>query len=104
MVGWHHWVIGHEFEQALGFGDGQEILACYSPPGHKELDKTEQLRTHIKDVNIQSVMISCDQTPLALKPDSLWAPPPIARTPTGKPDMDSGLSFLWQGLCDTIAF
>ena len=55
------------------------------------------------DINIQSVMISCDQTPLALKPDSLWAPPPIARTPTGKPDMDSGLSFLWQGLCDTIA-
>ena len=29
---------GHEFEEALGVGDGQESLACYSPWGHKELD------------------------------------------------------------------
>ena len=28
MVGWHHWLDGHEFEQALGFGDGQGGLAC----------------------------------------------------------------------------
>ena len=26
MVGWHHWLYGHEFEQALRFGDGQEAL------------------------------------------------------------------------------
>ena len=31
MVGWHHRLIGHEFEQALGVGDGQEGLACCSP-------------------------------------------------------------------------
>ena len=31
MVGWHHWLNGHEFEQALGFGDGQGSLACCSP-------------------------------------------------------------------------
>ena len=43
MVGWHHWLIGHEFEQALGVGDGQGGLACCSPWGHKELDITEQL-------------------------------------------------------------
>ena len=40
MVGWHHWLDGHEFEQALGVGDGQGSLACYS---HKELDTTEWL-------------------------------------------------------------
>ena len=43
MVGWHHWLNGHEFEQALGVGDGQGSLACCSPWGHKELDMTEQL-------------------------------------------------------------
>ena len=29
MVGWHHQHDGHEFEQALGVGDGQGSLACY---------------------------------------------------------------------------
>ena len=43
MVGWHHQLNGHEFEQAPGVGDGQGGLACYSPWGHKELDTTEQL-------------------------------------------------------------
>ena len=44
MVGWHYWLSGHEFEQALGVGDGQESLACCSPWGHKESDKTELLK------------------------------------------------------------
>ena len=43
MVGWHHWLDGHQFEQALGAGDGQESLVCCSPWGHKESDITEQL-------------------------------------------------------------
>ena len=42
-VGWHHWLNGHEFEQALGVGDGQGSLACCSPWGRKELDVTEWL-------------------------------------------------------------
>ena len=33
MVGWHHRLNRHEFEQALGVGDGQESLACCSPWG-----------------------------------------------------------------------
>ena len=33
MVRWHHWLNGHEFEQALGVGDGQGSLACCSPWG-----------------------------------------------------------------------
>ena len=43
MVGWHHWLDGHEFEQALGVGDGQGRLACCSLWGYKESDTTEQL-------------------------------------------------------------
>ena len=41
MVGWHHQLIGHEFEQAPGDGEGQRSLVCCSPWGHKELDMTE---------------------------------------------------------------
>ena len=43
MVGWHHQFNGHEFEQALGVGDGQGSLVCCSSWGRKELDTTEQL-------------------------------------------------------------
>ena len=43
MVGWHHRLDKHKFEQALGVGDGQGGLVCYSPCGCKELDMTEQL-------------------------------------------------------------
>ena len=43
-VGWHHWLDGHEFEQALGLGDGQGCLACYSPCGCKESDTAEWLK------------------------------------------------------------
>ena len=43
MVGWHHWLSGHEFEYTLGVGDGQGGLVCYSPWGCKELDTTEWL-------------------------------------------------------------
>ena len=43
MIGWHHRLNGHEFEQALGVGDGQGSLACCSPWGHKESDMTERL-------------------------------------------------------------
>ena len=41
MVGWHHQLDAHEFEQALGVGDGHGSLVCCSPQGHKELDMTE---------------------------------------------------------------
>ena len=43
MVGWHHWLNGHELEQALGAGDGQGSLACCSPWGCKESEMTERL-------------------------------------------------------------
>ena len=43
MIGWHHQLNGHEFEQTLGDDERQEGLACYSPWGLKESDMTEQL-------------------------------------------------------------
>ena len=43
VVGWHHWLDKHEFEQALGVGDTQGSLASCSPLGWKESDTTEQL-------------------------------------------------------------
>ena len=41
MVGWHHRLNGHEFEQAQGVGEGEGSLACCSPWGHKDLDTSE---------------------------------------------------------------
>ena len=43
MVGWHHRLNGHEFEQVPVAGDGQGGLVCCSPRGRKELDTTEWL-------------------------------------------------------------
>ena len=43
MVRWHHWFDGHEFEQALGIGDGQGSLVCCSPWGCKKSNMTEWL-------------------------------------------------------------
>ena len=42
MVGRHHRLNGHDFEQAPGDGEGQGSLAYYSPWGRRELDRTEQ--------------------------------------------------------------
>ena len=43
MVGWHHWLDEHEFEQTPEVGDGQGSLICCSPWGRKELDMTDWL-------------------------------------------------------------
>ena len=55
MVGWHHWLDGHEFKQAPGFSDGQGILAWCSPWGHKESDLTDWLNW----AELQAWQISC---------------------------------------------
>ena len=55
MVGWHHLLDGHEFEQALGVGDGQGGLACCSPWGFKESDTTEQLNWYFTFKNWKSI-------------------------------------------------
>ena len=48
MVGWHHWLSGHEFEWTPGVGDGQGGLACCPPWGCKELDTTERLKCGVR--------------------------------------------------------
>ena len=55
MVGWHHQLDGHEFEQALGVGDGLGSLMYYGPWGHKESDKTYRLRRHTHTHNLESL-------------------------------------------------
>ena len=55
MAGWHHWLDGHEFEQAPGVGDGQGSLVCCSPWGHKESDMTE---TELTDLTNQCLLRS----------------------------------------------
>ena len=46
MVGWHHWLNGHEFEKTPGDNEGQGSLVCCSPRGCKQLDKTEPLNNY----------------------------------------------------------
>ena len=46
MVGCHYQLNGHEFEQALGDGEGQGSLVCCSPQGPNEWDTTERLNNH----------------------------------------------------------
>ena len=46
MVGWHHQFSEHEFEQALGNGEGQGSLACCSPWGYKQSNTTKQLNNN----------------------------------------------------------
>ena len=46
MVGWHHWLNEHEFEQALVDGEGQGSLVCCRPWGCKESDTSEQLNSN----------------------------------------------------------
>ena len=46
VVGWHHQLNGHEFEQIPGDGEGRGSLACCSPWGLKESDMTEQLNNN----------------------------------------------------------
>ena len=51
MVGWHHRLNGHEFEQAPEDGEGQGRLACCSPWGHKESYMTERLENKLSVKN-----------------------------------------------------
>ena len=57
MVGGHHWLNAHEFEQTRGDGEGQRGLACCSPWGHKESNMTEQLKNNMKRLHSQNYLI-----------------------------------------------
>ena len=55
MVGWHHWLDGHEFEQTPGGGDGQGSLIC-CPWGCKELDMTDTLNNNNKKISYRHII------------------------------------------------
>ena len=59
MVGWHHQLNGHEFEQAPGVLDGQGSLACCSPWDRKELETTERLNNKRATVAAAESLQSC---------------------------------------------
>ena len=59
MVGWHHQLDGHEFEQTPGDGEGQRSLACCGSWGHKELDTTEQLNSDMRAICFKGLNIVC---------------------------------------------
>ena len=54
-VGWHHQLSGREFEQTPGHSEGQGSLACCSPGGCKELDRSDQLNN--KNVSVTKFTI-----------------------------------------------
>ena len=59
MVGWHHQLNRHEFEQTLGDGEGQGSLACWGPQGRKESDVTQRLNNDNKLPSMESCPVCC---------------------------------------------
>ena len=57
-VGWHHWLNGHEFEQTLGYGDGQGSLACRSSWGRKESNMMKWLNNKICHILVAQITLS----------------------------------------------
>ena len=62
MIGWHHQLNGHEFEQTPGDGEGQESLACFSPRDIKEVDRTNQLNNNKEQKHHFTDKGSCSQS------------------------------------------
>ena len=63
MVGWHHQLDGHEFEQTSGNSEGQRSLVCCSPWGHKELDLTKWLKnSNTPIINVFCVIMELQDT------------------------------------------
>ena len=52
MVGWHHRLNGHEFEQVPGDSEGQGSLVCCSPRGRRGLDRTEGLKRNFPHLDV----------------------------------------------------
>ena len=66
MVGWHHRLNGHEFEQAPGDGEGQGSLACRGPWGHKESDMNDQLNNNMITIVLSHSVVSDSLRPYGL--------------------------------------
>ena len=70
MVGWHHQLDVHEFEQALGVGDGQGSLVCCSPWGHRVGHDWATELTH-KILNASEIFLKCGYIYILLSKDAL---------------------------------
>ena len=73
MVGWHHRLNGHGFEQAPGDGEVQGSLVCCSLWGCKELDTTEELTTTGRhEINPKFIgrTVAKAEAPILWPPDS----------------------------------
>ena len=97
MVGWHHWLDGHECEQALGVGDGQGSVACCSPWGHKESDTTEWLNNK-HNVPCESLVWTCVGKYAPTYLDALVCVPASHSLPHGG-EKDS----IWVGCTPTVS-
>ena len=76
VVGWHHRLNGHEFEQTLGDGEGQGSLACCSPWDHKEADTTEWLNSSSSKLQSPlSYQQSQEKHPFLLQGSYIFPPP-----------------------------
>ena len=74
MVGWHHQLNGHEFEQTPGDSEGQGSLVCFSPWGCEELDTTEWLNSNNNNVTriLYYLKLSLYWFSTVLVPVNLW--------------------------------
>ena len=72
MVGWHHWLNGHEFGWTPGIGDGQGGLACCSSWGHKELDTTEWLNWTELMVTTWTMVLTKEHSDMILPQSTPW--------------------------------
>ena len=72
MVGWHHWLNGHEFEQAPRVRDGQGGLACCSPWGWKESDKERLNWTEVRNMAVR--VRAVEKVPVKARGDGIVSP------------------------------
>ena len=74
MVGWHHRLSGHEFEQTPENSEGQGSLACCSPWGHRELDMPERLNNQSSNSGnkISASGLDPDRNPRFLLTDQIY--------------------------------
>ena len=92
MVGWHHWLVGHEFEQAPEVGDGQGTLVCCScsPWGCKELDMTGWLNWTDKS---NKKVCSLHQDMYIISLAALFIDGPICKNPNS---LNNEMNKLWH--------
>ena len=84
MVGWHHQLPGHEFQQVLGVGDGQESLACCSPAVHG----VAKSRTRLSDFTFTFHFHALEKEMAAHSSVLAWRIPGMGE-PGGLPSMGS---------------